>query len=347
MRRVKIVAIRETREGETRVALVPGVVGRLTALGYEVGVETGAGERAGYDDLAYVDAGATVADDAVAGAALVVSVNALDTTQLAVGTATISFDSPEPQPDIPSFALERVPRLSRAQTMDALTSQALVTGYRGVIVAAELLPRFFPGSMTAAGSVAPARVVVLGAGVAGLEAIATAHRLGARVQGYDVRASSAEEIASLGAEFIDLGLEPLEGAAGYAREMTVERATRQRELLAPHIAAADVLITTAAVPGRPAPLLVTKSMVEQMRAGSVVVDLAAESGGNVEGVVAGETVQLGEARVWGGNNVPAQLPGPASRLYAGNVVSLVELLTRDGRLDPDLTDEVVAACEVP
>jgi NAD(P) transhydrogenase subunit alpha len=226
--------------------------------------------------------------------------------------------------------------------MDALSSQALVAGYRCAIVAAGLLRRFFPLNMTAAGTVPPAEVVVLGAGVAGLQAIATAKRLGAVVKAYDVRAAAAEEIMSMGAQAIDLELETLEGAGGYAREMTEERAQRQRDLLTPYIADADALITTAAVPGRQAPLLVTAPMVERMRPGSVVVDLAAESGGNVEGVVPGEIVQIGNAQVWGGANVPSQMPAPASRLYAQNILNLVALMTREGAFAPDFEDEIVA-----
>jgi NAD(P) transhydrogenase subunit alpha len=242
--------------------------------------------------------------------------------------------------------MELVPRISRAQSMDALSSQALVAGYRCAIVAAGLLRRFFPLNMTAAGTVPPAEVVVLGAGVAGLQAIATAKRLGAVVKAYDVRAAAAEEIRSMGAQSITLDLETLEGAGGYAREMTEDRAERQRELLTPYIADADALITTAAVPGRRAPLLVTRAMVEQMGPGSVVVDLAAESGGNVEGAEPGKVVRIGNAQVWGGANVPAQMPGPASRLYAQNVVNLVTLMTvqdeEGGSFAPDFADEIVA-----
>ncbi len=246
---------------------------------------------------------------------------------------------------VTALAMELVPRISRAQSMDALSSQSLVSGYRCAIVAAGLLRRFFPLNMTAAGTVQPAQVVVLGAGVAGLQAIATSKRLGAVVRAYDVRAAAAEEIRSMGAKAIELDLPTLEGAGGYAREMTEERAALQRELLAPYVAAADALITTAAVPGRQAPLLVTADMVAQMKPGSVVVDLAADSGGNVEGVVAGEVVRIGNAQAWGGRNVPAQMPGPASRLYAQNIVNVVTLLTRDGALDPDHDDEIVAgAC---
>jgi NAD(P) transhydrogenase subunit alpha len=244
---------------------------------------------------------------------------------------------------IRTFSMDLVPRISRAQAMDALSSQSLVSGYRAAIVAAGRLRQFFPLSMTAAGTVRPAEVVVLGAGVAGLQAIATCRRLGAIVKGYDVRAAAAEEIASMGATPIDLGLPTLEGAGGYAREMTEERARRQRELLAPHIAAADALITTAAVPGRRAPLLVTTEMVAAMKPGSVVVDLAADSGGNVEGVVPGTVITVGAAQLWGGANVPSQMPAPASRLYASNLVNVLTLMTGDRTFAPDFTDEIVAA----
>ena len=248
---------------------------------------------------------------------------------------------------ITAHAVELIPRISRAQSMDALSSQALVAGYRCAIVAAGMLRRFFPLNMTAAGTVQAAEVVVLGAGVAGLQAIATSKRLGAIVRAYDVRAAAAEEIRSMGAKAIDLDLDTLEGAGGYAREMTEDRAARQRELLTPYIAAADALITTAAVPGRQAPMLVTRDMVEQMRPGAVVVDLAAETGGNVEGSVAGEVVRIGNAQVWGGRNVPSQMPGPASKLYAQNIVNLVTLMTAEdddghGVFAPDYDDEIVA-----
>jgi NAD(P) transhydrogenase subunit alpha len=359
---VKIAVAKEVREGESRVALVPESVVKLTGLGYDVSVEPGAGDRADLSDDDYVRAGADVSADAVAGADLVVSVQPLDTMvirRLPAGTATMSFLAPNQSLDlvrdlrdvgVTAFAMELVPRISRAQTMDALSSQALVAGYRCAIVAAGMLRRFLPLNMTAAGTVPPAEVVVLGAGVAGLQAIATAKRLGAVVRAYDVRAAAAEEIRSMGAQSIDLELETLEGAGGYAREMTEDRARRQRDLLAPYIAAADALITTAAVPGRQAPLLVTAEMVERMRPGSVVVDLAADSGGNVEGSQPGRVVRVGNAQVWGGANVPSQMPGPASKLYAQNVVNLVTLMTARGedgtaRFAPDFEDEVVAgAC---
>ncbi len=350
---MKIAVARETRQGESRVALVPELVGKLTAQGYTVAVQPEAGVNAQYADQDYLEAGAEVTEDAFDGADLVVSVNPLDSYQvrtLAPGTSVMSFLPTRQSLDlvadlrdagVTSFAMELVPRISRAQSMDALSSQALVSGYRCAIVAAGMLRRFFPLNMTAAGTVPPAEVVVLGAGVAGLQAIATAKRLGAVVKAYDVRAAAAEEIRSVGAQAIELELETLEGSGGYAREMTEDRARRQMELLTPYIAAADALITTAAVPGRQAPLLVTAAMVEQMKPGSVVVDLAAESGGNVEGASPGEVVRIGHAQVWGGANVPSQLPQPASKLYAQNIVNLVTLMTRDGAFDPDFEDEIV------
>jgi proton-translocating NAD(P)+ transhydrogenase subunit alpha len=357
LRKVRIAVARETREGEARVALVPELVGKLTGLGYTVAVEPGAGLGSLHEDEDYLGVDAEVADEPWSDADVVVSVNPLDPSvvrRLRAGTATVSFLPVASSLDlvadlrdygVTSFAMELVPRISRAQTMDALSSQSLVAGYRSAIVAAGLLRRFFPLNMTAAGTVPPAEVVVLGAGVAGLQAIATSKRLGAVVKAYDVRAAAAEEIRSMGAQAIELELETLEGAGGYAREMTADRAQHQRDLLAPYIAAADALITTAAVPGRQAPLLVTAAMVEQMKPGSVVVDLAAETGGNVEGAMPGRVVRIGQAQVWGGANVPSQMPGPASRLYAQNIVNIVTLMTRDGAYAPDFDDEIVAgAC---
>jgi NAD(P) transhydrogenase subunit alpha len=356
---VKIAVAKETRAGELRVAMVPELVTKLTGLGYQVAVEPGAGLHALISDEEYAEAGAVLDERAFDDADAVVSVQPLATDQirrLRSGAATISFLPTGQEREVvaalrdagvTSFAMELVPRISRAQSMDALSSQALVSGYRCAIVAAGMLRRFFPLNMTAAGTVPPAQVVVLGAGVAGLQAIATAKRLGAVVKAYDVRAAAAEEIRSMGAQAIDLELDTLEGSGGYAREMTEERAALQMERLTPYVAAADALITTAAVPGRQAPLLVTSAMVEQMSPGSVVVDLAAETGGNVEGVVAGEVVRIGNAQVWGGANVPSQMPGPASRLYAQNIVNIVTLMTRAatddeaGAFAPDFEDEIV------
>ena len=319
--KLKVVIPAEKRAGEARVATVPDVVGKLIRAGVSVEVESGAGDRSQATDEDFRKAGATVSASVdLATADVVLSVNALEPAVLAKlkkGALTISFLSPTASLDsitaaksagVTAFSLELVPRISRAQSMDALTSQALCAGYRAALVAAELSPRFFPLLMTAAGTVTPANVVVLGAGVAGLQAIATVRRLGAVVSAYDVRPSSADEVRSMGATFIDLQLEVLEGAGGYAREMTEDRAAKQRELLTPFIAAADVLITTAAVPGRPAPRLVTAEMVKAMKAGSVIVDLAAETGGNVEGAKPGEIVEVNGVRLWGGKDVPSQLP---------------------------------------
>jgi len=345
---MRVAVAREIRPGERRVAVVPEAVPRLTAAGLTVRIEPGAGEPAGFTDAAYRGAGAEIgaADGAdlllCAGPPAHEVVSRLAASAVVIG---LSRDFPPSILDGRSgLAMELIPRISRAQSMDALTSQALVAGYRAAVVAAERLPRLFPMAMTAAGTIPPARVLVLGTGVAGLQAIATARRLGALVSAYDVRAAAEEEVRSLGAEFVPLGLPPLEGAAGYAREMTQERSRLQRERLAPHVARADVLITTAAVPGRPAPLLVTRAMVQAMAPGSVVVDLAAEQGGNVEGSRPGEELRLGPATVWGGRDVPSQMPGQASRLYSTNVTSLVLLLLKKGVIELDLDDEIIAAC---
>ena len=351
--RVGVVA--ERRPGERRVALVPDAVGKLTAEGLEVAVESGAGRYAFASDDAYRAAGAEVVDDVLPDSDVVLTVSPLTVEQagqLRSGALTLGFLPPSAQADLGdvlrerdvlAFAMEQVPRISRAQSMDALTSQALVAGYRAAIVAAERLPRFFPLFMTAAGTVTPAKVLVLGAGVAGLQAIATARRLGAVVEAYDVRPASADEVRSMGATFVDLDLEALEGAGGYAREMTEERAARQRELLTPYVGASDVVITTAAVPGRPAPLLVTTAMVEAMRPGSVVVDLAAESGGNCELSQPGVDLDHGGVLVHGVQDAPSAMPVHASQLYARNLVNLLLLMTAEGQVVPDFTDEIVAA----
>jgi len=353
---VKIAVVGETRPGERRVALVPGLVSRLTDVGLDVVVEPGAGEAAGFGDEEYRNAGAEVAADALDGAGATMSVQPLAPDRvgrLSPGTITLSFLPAAQELSLvralrdaghTAMALELVPRISRAQAMDALSSQAFIAGYRAAVVAAERLPRVLPLSMTASGTIRPASVLVLGAGVAGLQAIATMRRLGAVVRAYDVRAAAAEEVRSLGAEFVELELPTLEGAGGYAREMTEERSRLQRELLAPHVAQADALITTAAVPGRTAPMLVTEEMVAAMKPGSVVVDLAAESGGNVEGAKPGEEVTIGGALVWGGHNVPSQLPAQASLLYSTNVVNLLLLMQSDGELKPDFDDEIIAGC---
>ena len=355
---------RERRDGEKRVAATPETVVQLTALGVDVTVEAGAGLASGYSDAAYEKAGAQLAPvfDATTFDVLchVRPLSPKLAATLPAGTITVGLASPASElptvaalaaAQVTSFALELVPRISRAQSMDALTSQALVAGYRAVLEATIRFPRFFPLYMTAAGTIPPARVLVLGAGVAGLQAIGTAKRLGARVSAYDVRPASADEVTSMGGTFITLDLDAVEGTGGYATELAEDRATRQRELLAPHVAKADVLITTAAIPGRPAPLLVTREMVAAMPAGSVVIDLAAETGGNVEGVIAGAdqlvptTAGDGAVTLVGMQDAASAMAFDASRLYAKNVANLLALMTADGQVVPDFTDEVIAgAC---
>jgi NAD(P) transhydrogenase subunit alpha len=352
---------REIRDGELRVALVPDIINKLTRLGLDVAIESGAGLGAQANDDAYQAAGAQiVSGDVLKSADVVLSVTALTPAQIATlkkGSITISFLSIVNQREsveaavkagVTAFSLELVPRISRAQSMDALTSQALCAGYRAALVGAELSPRFFPMLMTAAGTVTPAQVLVLGAGVAGLQAIATARRLGAVVSAYDVRPSSADEVKSMGATFIELELESLEGAGGYAREMTEERAAKQRELLTPYIAKSHVVITTAAVPGRTAPRLMTATMIDAMEEGTVIVDLAAETGGNAEGSKPGEIVTTAKGvRIWGGKDVPSQLSFHASSLYSRNVVNLLTLLTKPSvegsqlAFDINFDDEII------
>jgi NAD(P) transhydrogenase subunit alpha len=363
---MRIAVPKEVKSGEKRVALVPDIISKLTKAGLEVVIETGAGVAAQYSDKQFSDAGAQVkSTDVIADADVVLSVQPLNPAQMKTlkkGAITISFLSPTASTDsieaaisagVTAISLEMVPRISRAQSMDALTSQALCAGYKASLVAAELSPKFFPLLMTAAGTITPAKVVVLGAGVAGLQAIATAKRLGAVVSAYDVRPASADEVKSMGAKFITLELEALEGAGGYAREMTEERANKQRDLLTPYIAAADVLITTAAVPGRTAPRLVTAAMISQMAPGSVVVDLAAESGGNVEGSVAGEIITTSAGvKIWGGKDVPSQLAFHASMLFSRNVVNLLLLMSKsvDGKptgvIEPDFSDEIIDSATI-
>ncbi|ALV41575.1 NAD(P) transhydrogenase subunit alpha [Pseudarthrobacter sulfonivorans] len=355
---------RERHEGERRVAATPETVKQLAGLGLDVLIEAGAGAAAGHSDHDYADAGARIVQDLDPGELnVLVHVRPLEPPTAAAlkrGAVTVGLASPSSElatvqalveAGVTAFALELVPRISRAQSMDALSSQALVAGYRCVLEAAIRLPRFFPLYMTAAGTVPPARVLVLGAGVAGLQAIGTAKRLGARVSANDIRPASADEVASMGGTFIKLDLETAEASGGYARELSADRGALQRELLAPHVAAADVLITTAAVPGRRAPLLVSRQMVQGMRPGSVVVDLAAESGGNVEGAVPGEDILVptadgqGHVTLVGLKDAPSAMAQDASRLYAKNVANLLALMVRDGTVAPDFDDDVIAcAC---
>jgi NAD(P) transhydrogenase subunit alpha len=357
---VKVATPKELLHDEHRVALVPDTATRLIAAKLDVAIQAGAGAEAFIPDDAYQAAGAKVvshAADLLQDAQVVLKVQApmpSEVTLLAKGSLLISFLQPATQGDIvkalasrgvTAFSLELLPRISRAQSMDALSSQASAAGYKAVLMAGERLGKFFPMMMTAAGTVAPARVLVMGAGVAGLQAIATARRLGAVVSAYDVRPAVKEEVQSLGATFIELQLEAQEGEGGYAREQSDEFLRKQRQLIGEHVARSDVVITTAAVPGRRAPLLVTGDMVRGMRPGSVIVDLASETGGNVELTRAGEDVDVDGVTIIGTRNIPSTMPLATSQLYARNVANLLLHLVKDGALNLDFEDEITkGAC---
>jgi NAD(P) transhydrogenase subunit alpha len=348
---------KETTAGERRVALVPEVVARLAKAGLSVTVEAGAGEAASHPDAAYEAAGA-ILGDGFSGTvvAKVAPPSADEIARLGKNAVLLGFLQPLTAGDtvraladagVTSFAMEAVPRITRAQSMDALSSQATVTGYRAALIAAQELPRFFPMLTTAAGTVRPAKVLVLGAGVAGLQAIATTRRLGAIVHAFDVRAAVKEQIESLGARFLelDMGLEDAEAAGGYARALTEEEQQRQRELLAEEIGKVDAVISTAAVPGRRAPLLVTEQAVRNMKPGSVIVDLAAETGGNCELTEPGQTVVKEDVTIVGPANLASSMADHASALYSRNVQALLELMAKEGELALDFEDEIIkGAC---
>jgi NAD(P) transhydrogenase subunit alpha len=343
---------KETAAGERRVALVPETVGRLE--GIAVVVEGGAGTAAGFSDDAYREAGAEVVDDAWTGVDAVVKVakpSEAEIERLASGQLLIGFLQPLTDSalverltarGVLGFAMESIPRTTRAQSMDALSSQATVSGYKGVLLAAERLPRFFPMLTTAAGTIAPAKVLVLGAGVAGLQAIATARRLGAVVSGFDVRPAVKEQVESLGAAFLDLGIVGEETEGGYARELTAEEQARQQAALEKRIPDFDAVITTAAIPGRPAPKLIPAVAVQGMRAGSVIVDLSAETGGNCELTRPGEEIVEHGVTIVGLLNLPSTMPLHASQLYARNVAALLTHLAPGGDLNLDWSDEITA-----
>ena len=354
---MKLAVIQESFPGEARVAVVPEVAAKLAGSGIDVVVQSGAGSAARFTDDAYRQAGATVVADApaaLAGAAMVAKVqppSVEEVAQLPDGVSVISMLQPVASADVVKalaakgatvYSLDLLPRISRAQSMDALSSQATVSGYRAGLSAAEHLAKFFPMFMTAAGTVPPAKVLVMGAGVAGLQAIATARRLGAVVRAYDVRAAAKDEVKSLGAQFVELDLETQEGAGGYAKEQSAEYLAKQQELLAAEVAAADVVITTAQIPGRKAPVLVTESMVEGMSEGAVIIDIAADSGGNCELSVAGQDVLAHGVTIVGMSNPPASMPTHASFLYSRNIANFLALVVKDGELVPDFDDEIVA-----
>ena len=347
---------RETAAGERRVALVPEIVGKLVPAGFEVLVQRGAGEAASFPDAAYEEAGARLVDDWADAEAVVKVQKPSDEEagRLRDGQVLIGFLQPLTdsegierlaQRGVIAFAMESIPRITRAQPMDALSSQATVSGYKSVLLAAERLPKFFPMLMTAAGTVAPAKVLVLGAGVAGLQAVATARRLGAVVTGFDVRPAVREQIESLGANWLDLGIVGEETAGGYAAELTEEQQRQQQEELEARLPEFDVVITTALIPGRPAPKLIPASAVAAMRPGSVVVDLAAEAGGNCELTEPGEEVVREGVTIVGPTNLPSTMPFHASQLYARNVFALLHHLAPEGTLALDWEDEITAgAC---
>jgi len=350
---------RETEPGETRVALVPPVADRLLATvdDLEIRVEESAGHDAYHEDVDYEEAGCSVVErEAALGADLITKVappsdeeiDALDDGQVLVG-----FLNPLGQPDtaralaergVTTLAMELVPRISRAQKLDALSAMSSIGGYRAVIQAAERLPKFFPLLTTAAGTVRPAEVLVLGAGVAGLQAIATAKRLGARVSGYDIREPTREEVESLGADFVELevDIDADQDESGYAEEVEKEKQERQPELLKPHIADADVVVSTALIPGKPAPLLINENAVQAMDPGSVIVDLAAPNGGNCAFTEAGEEVVEHNVQILGPTNLPAEMPVHASELYAKTIVAMIEEGLEDGAFAPDFEDEIFA-----
>lgn len=348
---------KETAPGERRVALIPDTVKRLTGSGVKVNVQRHAGVASGHNDDAYVAAGAGIVDDArqAFAADVVIKVQKPTPDEAALlrsGATLIALLQPMTNLDlvsdlvarnVTSFSMDAIPRTTRAQSMDVLSSQATVAGYKAVLMAADTLPKFFPMLTTAAGSIIPAKVLVVGAGVAGLQAIATARRLGAVVEAYDTRPVVKEQVESLGAKFVDIPVDTsdTQTSGGYAKEVSAETLRKQQEVLADHAAKSDVVITTAAVPGRAAPRLISKETVERMRPGSVIVDLAAETGGNVEVTRAGETVHHHGVAVMGQLNLPSTMPVHASQMYAKNIQNLLELLIKKGAFDPDYNDEIV------
>jgi len=351
---VTIGALRESAPQETRVSLVPEVADKLAQTGARVLVERGAGVRAQFPDSAYKNVAWADSTNAVleqSQVVLTVQPLALEQIQhLKAGTVVVGYQQAYARPQevkalkergITSFAMELVPRISRAQSMDALSSQAAISGYKAVLIAANQLQKFLPMLTTAAGTIRPAMVLVIGAGVAGLQAIATARRLGAVVEAYDVRGATKEQVKSLGAKFVDTGVSA-EGTGGYARELTDEEKRKQQEVLDSRIAAADAVVTTASVPGRPAPRIISRAAVERMRPGSVVVDIAAEQGGNCELTRAGEVVEHSGVKIVGAVNLPASLGYNASEMYARNLLNFLKPAVNKGELVIDWNDEVFA-----
>ncbi|MBW4515131.1 MAG: Re/Si-specific NAD(P)(+) transhydrogenase subunit alpha [Timaviella obliquedivisa GSE-PSE-MK23-08B] len=360
---MKVSIVKEIEIGERRVAVVPDIVSRLVKQGMEVWVEAGAGEHSFFSDAAYEAAGAKIITDPeqLWYVDLVLKVNPPQEREdgrhevdlMKEGGALIGFLNPLGSPaliqrlaerKVTAFGLELIPRTSRAQSMDALSSQAGVAGYKAVLLAAAALPKFFPMLTTAAGTIAPAKVLIIGAGVAGLQAIATARRLGALVEAFDIRPAVKEEVQSLGAKFVEVKLEEETVAAGgYAKEVSETAKQRTQAAIAEHVKMSDVVITTAQVPGRQAPRLVTADMIAEMKPGSVIVDLAADQGGNCEGSEAGKTVVKGGVTLIGESNLPSTVPFHASQMYAKNILTLVQFLVKDGVLTLDFDDDIVSS----
>lgn len=350
---IKLFVPKEHAAGERRVAVSPSVAGKLLVLGVELLIESGAGTSAGFPDSLYSDAQFVTAADGATQADVVFRIQAPLPSSIArmrVGSVLVCFLNPYSNADgikalrdckVTSFAMELVPRISRAQAMDALSSQATAAGYKAALIAAEKLNRFFPMLTTAAGTIRPAKVLIVGAGVAGLQAVATARRLGAIVDAYDVRAAAREQVESLGAKFVDTGVSA-EGAGGYARELTEEEKQTQQGILAKHVSQADAVITTAAIPGRTAPRIISRSMVDAMKPGSIIVDLAAESGGNCELTQPGSDVAHGHVLISGPLNLPSMLAEHASEMYARNLLNFFTPLAKEGQLRIDWNDEVYA-----
>ncbi|MBE9128495.1 MULTISPECIES: Re/Si-specific NAD(P)(+) transhydrogenase subunit alpha [unclassified Coleofasciculus] len=356
---MKIALVKEIEVGENRVALIPDTVARLVKQGLEIWVETGAGEGAFFSDRAYEEAGAQLSSDTAmlwgdSDVVLKVSLpKEQEINQMREGTTLISFLNPLGKPElvqqlanckVTAFGMELIPRTSRAQSMDALSSQAGVAGYKAVLIAAAALPKFFPMLTTAAGTIKPAKVFVIGAGVAGLQAIATARRLGAVVEAFDIRPAVKEEVQSLGARFVEVTLdEDTVAEGGYAKEVSEASKQRTQELIAEHVQQADIVITTAQVPGKKAPLLVSEEMVQQMKPGSVIVDLAAEQGGNCAGTEAGKDVVRHGVTIIGPINLPSSMPVNASQMYAKNISTLLQYLIKEGQLQLNFDDDIIAS----
>ena len=350
---IQICVPKEVRKDEQRVALVPDIVNRLTKNGLSIKIEASAGELVGYTDTDYENANIVTDSEKLLGSAdITLMVNPPteeQISQLREGSILIGYLDPFSNLEkfnqlkarkISSFSVEMIPRISRAQAMDALSSQASIAGYKAVLIGSNILGKFLPMLTTAAGTIRPSKCLVIGAGVAGLQAIATARRLGAIVEAYDVRADTKEQVESLGAKFVDIEIKA-EGSGGYARELTEEEKQQQQDILARHVAAADLIVSTAAIPGRPSPKIINRKMVEGMRGGSVIVDLAAEGGGNCELTEKGETILYSGIKIHGPENVPSMVGNHASELYAKNLQNFLELLIHEGEIKIDLEDEII------